>query len=746
MQHTISRIEVYNRVDCCMDRFGNSEVQILDAQGTVVASQPIQGALAVYTFDFDSVAGQAVRVQKNVFGDMNIAEVKVMGWSEDEDAVPTTSPPSITPLTCDNICPGSYPYGCADNLPDKVAYGCLSSGGCNYLEEGQNYPHDGFCTFKGTVVSTPETSSPSSSPIVEPCAGICLGSYPYGCATNLQGKVAYGCLPSGGCKYLAEGEDYPNDSFCTYKGTVSIPETSSPSTSPIVSTPMPIAPQVTYCGCSTCTDTVWNTQVTDGAGTHSCGDRITWLQSFEGGSNSESAACTQVGNEFSLDQCGPACNPELCNDILEEPNPDKLLWSDEFDTDGSPDPTKWDYDLGDGCPELCSWGNQEEAFYTSDETNVNITNGVLQITARKEAGFTRPYTSSRIVTRGLHSFKHGRIQIRASLAKCKARGTWPALWMLPEDKVYGEWPNSGEIDIMESVGHESNLFHQTVHTATYNGMIGTQQGRKVSRSKDDFHTWEIDWQEDIMKFAVDGQVYFKYNKSGGSDVWPFDQRFHLILNLAVGGTWGGANGVEESAFEGEGQTMEVDWIRVYGDATPPPSISPSSTPTTALPTIQPTKTVSDVITGLYLLPYNNVLSNLVHLPTQPSKSPSKLPTSSPSTSTPTLSPSSSPIQTPTISPSLTLTTLAPVDSSQPTKALINLARVAGTTAQQSSTYQSMGPYRAIDGVKTNGSNNVPTTHTQCSDSPAPWWRVYFGEGEVKTVNVYNRQECVSLYG
>ena len=132
------------------------------------------------------------------------------------------------------------------------------------------------------------------------------------------------------------------------------------------------------------------------------------------------------------------------------------------------------------------------------------------------------------------------------------------------------------------------------------------------------------------------------------------------------------------------------------------------------------------------------LSNLDHLLTQPSKSPSKLPTASP-----TLSPSNSPVRTPTISPSLTSTTLAPVNSSQPIEALINLARVAGATAQQSSTYQSMGPYRAIDGVKTNGSNNVPTTHTQCSDSPSPWWRVYFGVGEIKTVKVYNRNDCVS---
>ena len=125
------------------------------------------------------------------------------------------------------------------------------------------------------------------------------------------------------------------------------------------------------------------------------------------------------------------------------------------------------------------------------------------------------------------------------------------------------------------------------------------------------------------------------------------------------------------------------------------------------------------------------------------RSPSISPSINPTTPLPTLRPTLS--RKPTYSPSGT-PTLAPVDTSAPTKALINLARVTGATAQQSSTYYGMGANRAIDGVKTNGSNNVPTTHTQCSDSPSPWWRVYFGEGEIKTVKVYNRNDCVSPCG
>ena len=181
-----------------------------------------------------------------------------------------------------------------------------------------------------------------------------------------------------------------------------------------------------------------------------CGDRITYLQTDLG--MSEYDSCKQVGEEFPSGLCRPtcsSCNPQLCNAArLEDPDPSKLVWSDEFDVDGAPDPTKWTYDLGDGCSiGLCNWGNGEVAYYTSSAQNVVVTNGVLKITAKKDSGFSLPYTSARLVTRGLATFKYGRVQFRASLANCQAIGTWPALWMLPEEKVYGGWPNSGEIDV-----------------------------------------------------------------------------------------------------------------------------------------------------------------------------------------------------------------------------------------------------------------------------------------------------------
>ena len=188
----------------------------------------------------------------------------------------------------------------------------------------------------------------------------------------------------------------------------------------------------TYCGCRLCTQTVWDTIATDAGGSYSCGARISWLQTQ---GSSEAAACQKVASEF------PAvclCNSMSCSagpptptrKFLNDPDPSKLIWSDEFDVDGPPDPSKWGYDLGDGCPNLCQWGNQEEAYYTKLPGNVNITNGILRINAKKESGYSLPFTSARIVTRGLRSFKYGRVQFRASLAKCKAKGTWPALWMV----------------------------------------------------------------------------------------------------------------------------------------------------------------------------------------------------------------------------------------------------------------------------------------------------------------------------
>lgn len=235
-----------------------------------------------------------------------------------------------------------------------------------------------------------------------------------------------------------------------------------------------------------------------------------------------------------------------------------LVWNDEFNTDGLPSVANWGYDTGGG-----GWGNQELQRYTNGiPENVEQSEGTLKIKAiLLQRGDTKEYLSTRMVTRGKAAWQFGRIEVRAKLPS--GVGTWPAIWMLPTDNVYGGWPNSGEIDIMEHVGFDANVVHGTVHTGAFNGAQGTQRGGQttIPTALDAFHVYSIDWNADRILFSVDEQIYFRFNNSGkGSDEWPFDQRFHLIMNIAVGGTWGGQRGVDDSGFPA---VMEVDYVRVY---------------------------------------------------------------------------------------------------------------------------------------------------------------------------------------
>ena len=127
----------------------------------------------------------------------------------------------------------------------------------------------------------------------------------------------------------------------------------------------------------------------------------------------------------------------------------------------------------------------------------------------------------------------------------------------------GSWPHSGEIDILETVGHAGDTFYGTVHTSAYNHAKGTQKGGWLIKTKSEWHIFEIDWQVDKIRFAIDNQIYYSFANEGMWDKWPFDQDFHILMNVAVGGGWGGAQGVDGAAFEGDGQFMEVDWVRVY---------------------------------------------------------------------------------------------------------------------------------------------------------------------------------------
>lgn len=237
------------------------------------------------------------------------------------------------------------------------------------------------------------------------------------------------------------------------------------------------------------------------------------------------------------------------------------IWCEEFDYTGLPDETKWYIEhKGDG------FGNEELQYYTPREENVYVENGYLRITVRKEYYLGRHYTSGKLMSVNRGDFLYGRIEIRAKLPEGK--GTWPAFWMMPTDSVYGHWPKSGEIDIMEHVGYDPNRIHGTIHTENYNHMYGTQKGNSIVVDDvfNTYHVYAIEWGPTSIKWFVDGIQYFEFkndrttNPNASSANWPFDQKFYVILNVAFGGTWGGARGIDPNFVE---SSMYVDYVRVY---------------------------------------------------------------------------------------------------------------------------------------------------------------------------------------
>ena len=232
------------------------------------------------------------------------------------------------------------------------------------------------------------------------------------------------------------------------------------------------------------------------------------------------------------------------------------VWSDEFDYNGAPDQTKWAYDTGGS-----GWGNNELEYYTNSTNNAKVENGKLFIIAKLENMGGRNYTSARLVTRNKGDFLYGRIEVSAKLPAGK--GTWPAIWMLPTDWAYGGWPKSGEIDIMEHVGYDPNNVLFSIHTQAYNHSIGTQKsgGLNIPTALTAFHRYRVDWTPYAIRGYFDDQLVFSFvNEGKGYASWPFDKRFHLLLNLAIGGNWGGAQGVDDTIFP---TSMEVDYVRVY---------------------------------------------------------------------------------------------------------------------------------------------------------------------------------------
>jgi beta-glucanase (GH16 family) len=231
------------------------------------------------------------------------------------------------------------------------------------------------------------------------------------------------------------------------------------------------------------------------------------------------------------------------------------VWADEFETGVKPDPTKWGYDTGGH-----GWGNNELQFYTAGE-NVFIENGILILEARKEEKDNNRYTSTRLISKNKGDFLYGRFEARARMPK--GRGLWPAIWMLPTDWAYGNWPASGEIDIMEQVGFDPNTIHMSVHTEAYNHIAGTQKTAftQLPSATDSFHIYRVDWTPEFIKGYIDDILLFSFlNENKEYKTWPFDKRFHWLLNLAVGGNWGGQKGVDETIFPAR---FEIDYVRVF---------------------------------------------------------------------------------------------------------------------------------------------------------------------------------------
>lgn len=237
----------------------------------------------------------------------------------------------------------------------------------------------------------------------------------------------------------------------------------------------------------------------------------------------------------------------------------KLVWADEFNYRGLPDAKRWGYDTMEN---KSGWGNHELQYYTfANPKNAWVENGSLSITAIKEAFKGCKYTSARLVTKNKGDWKYGRFEIKAKLPK--GVGMWPAIWMLSTDLKYGSWPASGEIDIMENVGHKPDTVYGSIHTKAYYFRINTQKTKAVylPDCSDAFHVYALEWDAEKISLFVDDEKYLTFaNEKKTFAEWPFDQRLHLLLNIAVGGDWGGQKGIDDSIFP---QKMLVDYVRVY---------------------------------------------------------------------------------------------------------------------------------------------------------------------------------------
>jgi len=252
-----------------------------------------------------------------------------------------------------------------------------------------------------------------------------------------------------------------------------------------------------------------------------------------------------------------------------DPVYDQLVWSDEFDVDGSLDDEKWFHQTI--LPNGSSWFNGEVQHYTDRIENTYVENGIMYMVAKKEnytdQGVTKSYTSARLNSK--FAFTYGRVEVKAKLPT--GVGTWPAIWMLGKNitengaywflEGYGTtgWPACGEIDIMEHWGTNQNFVQSAMHTPSSYGGTVNHGGQVIPTASTSFHVYSLDWYPDRMVFAVDGVVHYTYKpEEQNPDTWPFDDDQYLLLNIAI------QAGIDPGFTESD---MEIDYVRVYQEAT-----------------------------------------------------------------------------------------------------------------------------------------------------------------------------------
>ena len=234
----------------------------------------------------------------------------------------------------------------------------------------------------------------------------------------------------------------------------------------------------------------------------------------------------------------------------------QIVLQDEFDANGAPNPSIWNYNIGTGSN---GWGNNELQYYSDRPQNIKVEDGMLKITAVKESFMGSAYTSARILTKGKFDNKYGRYEARIKVPLGK--GLWPAFWLLGSNSDTVIWPQCGEIDIMEYLGSNPTSIFGTVHGPGYSGANAISKNFVLTNDRfdNDFHIFGIEWGENFVNYYVDDVLYNQITPKDVKGEWVFNQPFYIILNMAVGGNFPGTPNAE-TVFP---QTMIVDYVRVY---------------------------------------------------------------------------------------------------------------------------------------------------------------------------------------